>query len=103
MISGEIRITMTTGNETLMEVARREGFGDEIVANSNRSVDPWGPHSGTEIILLGKVIVPYAARAGAGFIERYCRGFEYLDLPKCEILADPANQECLVNLDRAFI
>jgi hypothetical protein len=35
MISGEIRTTMTTGNETLMEVARREGFGYEIVANSN--------------------------------------------------------------------
>lgn len=103
MVSGEIRTTMTTGNETLMEVARREGFGYEIVANSNRSVDPWGPHSGTEIILPGKVILPYGARAGAGLIERYCRGFESLDLPKCKILADPANQECLVNLDRAFI
>ena len=55
MISGEIRTTITTGNETLMEVARREGFGYEIVANSNRSVDPWGPHSGTEIILHAKL------------------------------------------------
>lgn len=64
MIIGEIRTTMTIGHETLMEVARREGFGYEIVANSNRSVDPWDPQSGTEIILPGKVIVPYGARNG---------------------------------------
>ena len=64
MFSGEIRTTMTTDNETLMEVARREGFGYELVANSNRSVDPWSPATGTEITLPGKVIVPYGAKTG---------------------------------------
>lgn len=47
-----------------MEVARREGFGYEVVANSNRSVDPWHPGSGAKIILPGRAIVPYGARAG---------------------------------------
>jgi L,D-transpeptidase ErfK/SrfK len=64
MVTGEIRTTVTTGNETLMEVARREGFGYEVLANSNRQVDPWDSRNGTEIILPGKVILPYGAQKG---------------------------------------
>jgi L,D-transpeptidase ErfK/SrfK len=45
-------------------VARREGFGYEGVANSNRSIDPWHPGSGTKIILPGRAIVPYGAGPG---------------------------------------
>ena len=63
-ITGEIRKTITSGNETLMEVARREGFGYDVVVNSNKSVDPWNPKNGTEIILPGKVIVPSGAQTG---------------------------------------
>jgi len=63
-IFGKIRTTIVAGNETLMEVARREGFGYDVVVNSNKSVDPWLPGNGTEVILPGKVIVPYGARPG---------------------------------------
>lgn len=63
-VFGETRTTITSANETLMEVARREGFGYDLVVISNRSIDPWNPGTGTEIILPGKVIVPYGARSG---------------------------------------
>ena len=63
-VFGEIRTTTSSGDETLMEVARREGFGFDVVVNSNRAVDPWSPGNGTEIILPGKVIVPYGAQTG---------------------------------------
>jgi L,D-transpeptidase ErfK/SrfK len=64
VVSGEKRSTITTGRESLMEVARREGFGYEIVANSNRSVDPWSLKSGTKITLPSQVIVPHGSIAG---------------------------------------
>ena len=57
-VFGEIRTTIVSGNEPLMDVARREGFGYDVLVNSNRSVDPWQPGNGTEIILPGKIIVP---------------------------------------------
>lgn len=64
VVTGEITTTRTIGNETLMEVARRSGFGYEAVANSNRSLDPWNPGRGTEVILPGKALVPSGAKAG---------------------------------------
>ena len=60
----EIRTTIALESETLTDVARREGFGHDVVVNSNKSVDPWLSGSGTEIILLGKFIVPCGARTG---------------------------------------
>lgn len=63
-VSGKITTTRTIGDETLMEVALRAGFGYEAVANSNRSLDPWKPGRGTEVILPGKALVPYGAKAG---------------------------------------
>jgi L,D-transpeptidase ErfK/SrfK len=79
-ISGEIRTTITTGNETLMEVARREGFGYEMLANSNRFVDPWNPKSGTKIILPGKVIVPYGSKTGLTINLAELRLFHIMNL-----------------------
>lgn len=63
-VFGEIRTTITSGDETLMDVALREGFGYDAVVSSNKSIDPWSPGNGTEIILPGKVIVPYGAQPG---------------------------------------
>ena len=80
MISGKIRTTITTGNETLMEVARREGFGYEMLANSNRFVDPWNPKSGTKIILPGNGIVPYGARTGLTINLAELRLFHIMNL-----------------------
>jgi L,D-transpeptidase ErfK/SrfK len=53
-VFGAIRTTIVSGNETLIDVARRENCGYDVLVNSNRSVDPWRPGNGTEIILPGK-------------------------------------------------
>lgn len=63
-IVGENRVTRTIGSETLMELARREGYGYEILANSNRSLDPWKPGRGAAVILPGKVILPFGSQPG---------------------------------------
>lgn len=64
VIVGEQRTARVTGDETLMELVRREGFGYDIVANSNRQINPWQPGDGTGVMLPGETIVPYGAKPG---------------------------------------
>ena len=80
VVSGETRTMITTGRETLMELARREGFGYENVANSNRSVDPWILRSGTKITLPGQVIVPSGSIAGLNINLAELRLFHIITL-----------------------
>lgn len=80
VVSGETRTTITTGGETLMELARREGFGYEIVANSNRSVDPWILKRGTKITLPGQAIVPRGSIAGLNINLAELRLFHIITL-----------------------
>lgn len=47
-----------------MEVARREGLGFEVVANSNRHLDPWVPREGSTVLLPEEIILPYGAQLG---------------------------------------
>ena len=63
-IIGENRMTRIAGDETLMEVALREGLGFEVVVNSNRHLDPWTPPEGSTVILPEEVILPYGAQEG---------------------------------------
>lgn len=80
VVSGETRTTITTGGETLMELARREGFGYEIMANSNRSVDPWILKRGTKITLPGQVIVPRGSVVGLNINLAELRLFHIITL-----------------------
>lgn len=64
IVSGEVTTTTTIGDETLMELALRTGYGYDALVNSNRSVNPWIPGGGTEILLPGKAIMPYGAKEG---------------------------------------
>lgn len=79
VVAGEIRTTRIIGDETLMEVASREGFGFEVVANSNQQIDPWKPGSGTEIILPGEAILPYGVRPGLAINLAELRLFHIMD------------------------
>ncbi len=55
----------TVGNgESLMEVARRTGFGYEAVATANPQLDPWTPAAGAHVILPGRTILPAGAVNG---------------------------------------
>ncbi len=50
--------------DTLFDVARRNGVGyDEIVA-ANPGVDPWLPGEGTELLIPGRIILPNVPRSG---------------------------------------
>ncbi len=50
--------------DTLFDVARRNGVGyDEILA-ANPGVDPWMPGEGTEILIPARYILPDAPREG---------------------------------------
>ena len=79
VVAGEIITTRTIGDETLMEIARREGFGYEVVANSNRQLDPWNPGSGAEVILPGEAILPYGTKPGLMINLAELRLFHIID------------------------
>nr|NIP49923.1 hypothetical protein [Gammaproteobacteria bacterium]NIQ12114.1 hypothetical protein [Gammaproteobacteria bacterium]NIR25801.1 hypothetical protein [Gammaproteobacteria bacterium]NIY20371.1 hypothetical protein [Gammaproteobacteria bacterium] len=50
-ISGEIMSARVQKDDTLMDLALREGFGFENIVNSNKEHDPWNPETGSHITL----------------------------------------------------
>jgi L,D-transpeptidase ErfK/SrfK len=50
--------------DTLFDVARRNGVGYEEILAANPDVDPWLPGEGTEILIPGRFILPDAPREG---------------------------------------
>lgn len=91
-IIGKQTVTTVDQGESLMEVARRTGFGYEAVAAANPQLDPWIPTPGTQVVLPGQIILPagtargltinlaemrlfhVAGQAGAIKVERYPLG-----------------------------
>ena len=63
-VVGEIRTTKVLEGDTLMDIALREGFGFDAIANSNSHLDPWIPEVDAEVLLPGRVIVPRGAGPG---------------------------------------
>ncbi|MBW2504443.1 MAG: L,D-transpeptidase family protein [Deltaproteobacteria bacterium] len=63
-VVGQIRAIETHEGETLMEIARRTGFGYENVANANPTIDPWIPEPETVVILPGLTVLPYGVKPG---------------------------------------
>ncbi len=50
--------------DTLFDVARRNGVGYEEILAANPGVDPWLPGEGTEILIPSRFILPDAPREG---------------------------------------
>jgi L,D-transpeptidase ErfK/SrfK len=50
--------------DTLFDVARRNGVGYEEILAANPGVDPWLPGEGTEILIPSRYIIPSAPRDG---------------------------------------
>ncbi len=63
-VSGKTTTILAHDGDTLMEVARREGMGFDMVASTNRHLNPWMLSAGTEIILPGQTIIPVGAMPG---------------------------------------
>lgn len=63
-VVGEVQITTTRYEDTLLDIARRYDLGyDEIVA-ANPGVDPWLPGEGTRVVLPTQFVLPGGRREG---------------------------------------
>jgi L,D-transpeptidase ErfK/SrfK len=63
-VVGEVQITTTRYEDTLLDIARRYDLGyDEMVA-ANPGVDPWLPGEGTRVVLPTQFVLPGGRRTG---------------------------------------
>lgn len=63
-VVGTDRYVRTTKQDTLLDVARRQGFGYDELRMANPDVDPWIPGAGTTILLPGRHVLPAEPREG---------------------------------------
>lgn len=63
-VVGEVRTVVTGAEDTLLDLARREGLGFEDIARANPDVDPWVPGEGTQIVLPTRYVLPGVAWEG---------------------------------------
>jgi L,D-transpeptidase ErfK/SrfK len=61
---GEIRSAMVREEQTLPDIAREQGVGQEEIVNANPGVDRWLPKVGSEVVVPGRRLLPEAARRG---------------------------------------
>jgi L,D-transpeptidase ErfK/SrfK len=61
---GSIRSATVRDEETLLDIAREQGIGQEEILNANPGVDRWLPPPGTEVVIPGRRLLPEAARKG---------------------------------------
>jgi L,D-transpeptidase ErfK/SrfK len=61
---GGVRAVTVEEEETLLDIAREQGIGQEEILNANPGVDRWLPTPGTEVLVPGRRLLPDAARKG---------------------------------------
>jgi L,D-transpeptidase ErfK/SrfK len=61
---GSIGSVTVRDEETLLDIAREQGIGQEEIINANPGVDRWLPPPGTEVIIPGRRLLPEGARRG---------------------------------------
>ena len=57
-VVGEVRSVFAQEEDTLLDVARREGLGFEDIVRANPDVNPWVPGEGTEVVLPTRYVLP---------------------------------------------
>mgnify|MGYP000079141335 FL=1 len=63
-IFGQVQITTASREETLLDIARRSGLGQDEIMLANPNVDRWLPVDGSEVVLPNRYIIPQAERKG---------------------------------------
>jgi L,D-transpeptidase ErfK/SrfK len=63
-VIGSNTTELAAHEDTLFDVARRNGVGYEEILAANPGVDPWLPGEGTEILIPSRFIIPAAPREG---------------------------------------
>lgn len=61
---GRMRVTTVDDEQTLLDVARQQGIGQEEILHANPAVDRWLPTPGTPVIIFGGRLLPDAERKG---------------------------------------
>ncbi len=61
---GSVEHTVTTYEDTLIDLGRRYSLGYEEIRRVNPDVDPWLPGEGTAVVLPGQRILPSGPRDG---------------------------------------
>lgn len=61
---GRKRITTVDDEQTLLDVARQQGIGQEEILHANPAVDRWLPIPGSPVIIFGGRLLPDAERKG---------------------------------------
>lgn len=57
-VIGEVRSLTTRHEDTLLDLARREGLGFEDIVRANPDVNPWVPGEGTQVVLPTRYVLP---------------------------------------------
>lgn len=63
-IFGQTKVIPASRDETLLDVARRYGIGQDEMLWANPLIDRWLPPDGAEIIIPSRYIIPQAERTG---------------------------------------
>lgn len=80
-IVGELKTSPVQAGETLMDIALRERLGYDLIANSNRRIDPWNPSEGEIVLLPFKSILPAGAKPGININLAELRLFHIMQQP----------------------
>jgi len=63
-VIGEVRTIYAQDTDTLVDIARNQGFGYDAIRSANPAVDAWMPRAGTAVILPSRYILPPTPREG---------------------------------------
>jgi L,D-transpeptidase ErfK/SrfK len=63
-VIGRNATAIAAHEDTLFDVARRNGVGYEEILSANPGIDPWLPGEGTEILIPSRYVLPDAPRSG---------------------------------------
>ena len=61
---GQVESTPASREDTLLDIARRHGFGQDEIVLANPQVDRWLPQDGAPVTLPNRYILPKAERSG---------------------------------------
>lgn len=61
---GTVRSVKVRDEQTLLDIAREQGIGQEEILNANPGVDRWLPTVGSEVLVPGQRLLPEGARRG---------------------------------------
>ncbi len=63
-VVGQVRVIYATKDDTLVDIARKQGLGYDEIVHANPGLDRWAPGEGTPIVLPTRHILPDAPREG---------------------------------------